>query len=45
VAALLAPLYSVVTILLAVWFLKELTTSSQAVGMALALGAVVLVSL
>jgi len=35
----------VVTILLAVWFLKERTTSSQALGMALALGAVVLVSL
>jgi drug/metabolite transporter (DMT)-like permease len=45
VAAVLASLYPVVTILLAVWFLKERTTSSQALGMALALGAVVLVSL
>jgi drug/metabolite transporter (DMT)-like permease len=45
VAAVLASLYPVVTILLAVWFLKERTTSSQAMGMALALGAVVLVSL
>jgi drug/metabolite transporter (DMT)-like permease len=45
VAAVLASLYPVVTILLAAWFLKERTTSSQAFGMALALGAVVLVSL
>jgi drug/metabolite transporter (DMT)-like permease len=45
VAAVLASLYPVVTILLAAWFLKERTTSSQALGMALALGAVVLVSL
>jgi drug/metabolite transporter (DMT)-like permease len=45
VAAVLASLYPVVTIVLAAWFLKERTTSSQAVGMALALGAVVLVSL
>ncbi len=45
VAAVLASLYPVVTILLAIWFLKERTTSSQALGMALALGAVVLVSL
>jgi drug/metabolite transporter (DMT)-like permease len=44
VAAVLASLYPVVTILLAAWFLKEKTTSSQALGMALALGAVVLVS-
>jgi drug/metabolite transporter (DMT)-like permease len=45
VAAVLASLYPVVTILLAAWFLKERTTTSQALGMALALGAVVLVSL
>jgi drug/metabolite transporter (DMT)-like permease len=45
VAAVLTSLYPVVTILLAAWILKERTTSSQAVGMALALGAVVLVSL
>jgi drug/metabolite transporter (DMT)-like permease len=45
VAAVLASLYPVVTILLAIWFLKERATSSQALGMALALGAVVLVSL
>jgi drug/metabolite transporter (DMT)-like permease len=45
VAAVLASLYPVVTIVLAAWFLKERTTASQAVGMALALGAVVLVSL
>jgi drug/metabolite transporter (DMT)-like permease len=45
VAAVLASLYPVVTIALAAWFLKERTTSSQALGMALALGAVVLVSL
>src|SRR5271156_544525 len=45
VAAVLASLYPVVTILMAAWFLKERTTSSQAWGMALALGAVVLVSL
>ena len=43
VAAVLASLYPVVTIVLAAWFLKERTTSSQALGMALALGAVVLV--
>jgi drug/metabolite transporter (DMT)-like permease len=45
VAAVLASLYPVVTIILAAWVLKERTTSSQALGMALALGAVVLVSL
>jgi drug/metabolite transporter (DMT)-like permease len=44
VAAVLTSLYPVVTILLAMWVLKERTTPSQAVGMALALGAVVLVS-
>jgi drug/metabolite transporter (DMT)-like permease len=44
VAAVLASLYPAVTIVLAAWFLKERTTSSQALGMALALGAVVLVS-
>ena len=45
VAAVLASLYPVVTILLAAWFLKERATSSQTLGMALALGAVVLVSI
>jgi drug/metabolite transporter (DMT)-like permease len=45
VAAVLASLYPVVTIVLAAWFLKERTTSSQTLGMALALGAVVLVSI
>ena len=45
VAAVLASLYPVVTILLAAWFLKEKTTSSQALGMALAIAAVVLVSI
>jgi drug/metabolite transporter (DMT)-like permease len=45
VAAVLASLYPMATILLAAWFLKERTTSSQALGMALALGAVVLVSI
>jgi drug/metabolite transporter (DMT)-like permease len=45
VAAVLASLYPVVTILLATWFLKERTTSSQLLGMALALAAVVLVSI
>jgi drug/metabolite transporter (DMT)-like permease len=45
VAAVLASLYPVVTILLAAWILKERTTPSQALGMALALGAVVLVSI
>lgn len=45
VAAVLASLYPVMTIILAACFLKERTTSSQALGMALALGAVVLVSL
>jgi drug/metabolite transporter (DMT)-like permease len=44
VAAVLASLYPAVTIVLAAWFLKERTTSNQALGMALALGAVVLVS-
>ncbi len=45
VAAVLASLYPVVTIVLAAWLLKERATSSQTVGMALALGAVVLVSI
>jgi drug/metabolite transporter (DMT)-like permease len=45
VAAVLASLYPVVTILLAAWFLNEKTTLSQAFGMALALGAVILVSI
>jgi drug/metabolite transporter (DMT)-like permease len=45
VAAVLKSLYPVVTIVLAAWILKEKTTASQALGMALALGAVVLVSL
>jgi drug/metabolite transporter (DMT)-like permease len=45
VAAVLASLYPAVTIILAAWFLKERTTSSQTLGMALALGAVVLVSI
>ncbi len=45
VAAVLASLYPVATIALAAWFLKERATSSQTVGMALALGAVVLVSI
>lgn len=44
VAAVLASLYPAVTILLAAWFLKERTTLKQSLGMALALGAVVLVS-
>jgi drug/metabolite transporter (DMT)-like permease len=45
VAAVLASLYPVATIVLAAWFLKERATSSQTLAMALALGAVVLVSL
>lgn len=45
VAAVLASLYPAVTIVLAAWFLKERTTPSQALGMGLALGAVVLVSM
>ncbi len=45
VAAVLASLYPVATIVLAAWFLKERTTPSQALGMGLALGAVVLVSM
>lgn len=45
VAAVLASLYPVVTIILAAWVLKERATSTQTVGMALALGAVVLVSI
>jgi drug/metabolite transporter (DMT)-like permease len=45
VAAVLASLYPVATIVLAAWILKERTSLSQAMGMALALGAVVLVSI
>jgi drug/metabolite transporter (DMT)-like permease len=45
VAAVLASLYPVATIVLAAWFLKERATSSQTLGMALALGAVVLVAI
>jgi drug/metabolite transporter (DMT)-like permease len=45
VAAVLASLYPVVTILLATRFLKERTTPSQALGMALALVAVLLISI
>ena len=45
VAAVLASLYPAVTILLAVWLLRERTRTSQAVGMALALTAVMLISL
>lgn len=45
VAAVLSSLYPGMTILLAVWLLKEKTTRSQGVGMALAIAAVVLISL
>jgi drug/metabolite transporter (DMT)-like permease len=45
VAAVLSSLYPAATILLAVWLLKERTTRSKALGMGLALVAVVVISL
>jgi uncharacterized membrane protein len=45
VAAVLSSLYPAVTILLAVWLLKERARSAQAWGMVLALAAVVVISL
>ena len=45
VAAVLSSLYPAVTILLAVWLLKERARAAQAWGMALALVAVVIISL
>jgi drug/metabolite transporter (DMT)-like permease len=44
VTAVLSSLYPAGTMLLAAWLLKERTTRSQAVGMALALAAIVLIS-
>jgi drug/metabolite transporter (DMT)-like permease len=45
VAAVLSSLYPALTILLALWLLKERATRSKAVGMALALVAVVVISI
>ena len=45
VAAVLSSLYPAATILLAIWLLKERTTRSKALGMGLALVAVVVISL
>lgn len=45
VAAILSSLYPAATILLAMWVLKERATSTKALGMALALAAVVVISL
>jgi uncharacterized membrane protein len=45
VAAVLSSLYPAGTILLAAWLLKERATRSQALGMALALTAVILISI
>lgn len=44
VAAVLSSLYPAATILLAAWLLKERTTGRQAIGMALAIAAVAMIS-